>query len=658
MPKVAPYPKRIGLEESAIGADNLFELAIESSPTGVLILGPEGTIAFANHEVERQFGYTREELIGQPVELLLPEGLGRQVEADRKHCSSCPPAWQTGSGGELMGRRKDRSNAPVEIGVNPIRTRRGFYMVTIVDVAHRPRLDQTSSASHAESLRFEQLVSELSMQFIDLPPSDMDAAIRESQRSIVEALDLDGSALFQLSNDGDLLYTHGWWRPEVAALPERLSARERFPWMLEKLKAGELVYLSSLDGAPDGVDRASLSLFRAKSIVAIPLSVTRRIIGAMIFSVAREKRRWPPETLQRLRVVASTFAGVLAYRHSGDALRQALAEVERLSEKLRADSVHLRSEADSTLAISGVVGQSSAIRRVQEQVRQVAESDATVLLLGETGSGKELFASQIHELSRRRGRPMVRVNCAAIPTTLIESELFGRERGAYTGALSRQIGRFELADKSTIFLDEIGDLLPDIQVKLLRVLEEKQIERLGSSKATKIDTRIITATHRDLEKRMETDTFREDLYYRLNVFPIRVPPLRERTEDIPLLVWRFVEDFSKALGKRVESITKDNMGALQRYAWPGNVRELRNMVERAVIVADTPRLTIALPQCSAAATRRSVRLADVEREHIKSVLDSTGWRVRGAAGAAERLGFKATTLETRMAKLGLKRPRP
>ena len=290
-------------------------------------------------------------------------------------------------------------------------------------------------------------------------------------------------------------------------------------------------------------------------------------------------------------------------------------------------------------------------------MRQVAETDATVLLLGETGSGKELFASQIHELSRRRGRAMVRVNCAAIPATLIESELFGREKGAYTGALSRQIGRFELADGSTIFLDEIGDLPPDVQVKLLRVLEEKQIERLGSSKAIKVDTRIIAATHRDLEKRIEADTFREDLYYRLNVFPIRVPPLRERTEDIPMLVWRFVEDFSKAFGKQIESITKDNIAMLQRYAWPGNVRELRNVVERAMIVANGPRLTIALPQGSAAATRRSVRLADVEKEHIKGVLDSTAWRIRGVGGAAERLGLKATTLETRMAKLGLQRPR-
>ena len=330
--------------------------------------------------------------------------------------------------------------------------------------------------------------------------------------------------------------------------------------------------------------------------------------------------------------------------------------MRRLSDQLRADNVYLRHEVDSSLDTSRV-GRSAAIRRVEEQVRQVAATDATVLLLGETGSGKEVFASQIHELSRRRGRGMVRVNCAAIPATLIESELFGREKGAYTGALTRQVGRFELADGSTIFLDEIGDLPTDVQVKLLRVLEDKQVERLGSSKVTKIDTRIIAATHRDLEKRIEADTFREDLYYRLNVFPIRVPPLRERTEDIPMLVWRFVEDFSAAFGKRVESIPKDNMEMLQRYAWPGNVRELRNLVERAVIGASGPRLTIALPQPSAGAARRSVRLADVEREHIKGVLDSTRWRVRGVGGAADQLGLKATTLETRMAKLGLQRPR-
>jgi transcriptional regulator with GAF, ATPase, and Fis domain len=291
-----------------------------------------------------------------------------------------------------------------------------------------------------------------------------------------------------------------------------------------------------------------------------------------------------------------------------------------------------------------------------DQIQEVAATDSTVLLLGETGVGKELFATQIHELGARRSRPMIRVNCAAIPATLIESELFGREKGAFTGALAQQVGRFELAHGSTIFLDEIGDLPPDVQVKLLRVLEEGQIERLGSPHPVKVDTRVIAATHRNLEQRIAEGTFREDLYYRLNVFPIHVPPLRDRTEDIPLLVWRFVEEFSKSFGRHVDVISEDSLAALQQYSWPGNIRELRNVVERAMITLSGNRLTLTLPQGSAAGARRSSKLVDVEREHIRSVLESTGWRIRGAGGAADKLGLKPTTLETRLAKLGLKRP--
>ena len=302
------------------------------------------------------------------------------------------------------------------------------------------------------------------------------------------------------------------------------------------------------------------------------------------------------------------------------------------------------------------MGKSSAVRNVLEQIQLVSATDSTVLLLGETGTGKELFARQIHELSARHARAMVRVNCAAIPATLLESELFGREKGAFTGALSRQVGRFELADHSTIFLDEIGDLPVEVQVKLLRVLEERQIERLGNPKPIRVDIRVIAATHRNLEERIRDGRFREDLFYRLNVFPIQVPPLRDRVDDIPLLVWRFVEEFSKTFAKRIDTIDQDNLTALQHYSWPGNIRELRNVVERAIITASGNRLTIPVPQRSAAAAKRSAKLADVEREHIRSVLESGGWRIRGAGGAAEQLGLPPTTLEARLAKLGLKRP--
>jgi formate hydrogenlyase transcriptional activator len=304
-----------------------------------------------------------------------------------------------------------------------------------------------------------------------------------------------------------------------------------------------------------------------------------------------------------------------------------------------------------------IIGRSSAIRRVLSQLQQVAATDSTVLLLGETGTGKELLATHLHGLSARRVRPMVRVNCAAIPATLMESELFGRERGAFTGALAREIGRFELAHRSTIFLDEIGDLPPDLQVKLLRVLEERQIERLGSPKVIDVDVRIIAATHRNLEQKIGEGGFREDLFYRLNVFPIQVPALRDRTEDIPLLVWHFVDEFSKAFGKQIEAIPRENMLALQRYSWPGNTRELRNVVERAMIVATGTQLTIGLPTVSSPAKRSSARLMDIEKEHIRSVLETTMWRIRGVSGAAERLGLRPTTLESRMAKLGLNRPK-
>jgi formate hydrogenlyase transcriptional activator len=304
-----------------------------------------------------------------------------------------------------------------------------------------------------------------------------------------------------------------------------------------------------------------------------------------------------------------------------------------------------------------MVGNSPALVEAHALARRVAGTDSTVLLLGETGTGKELFASLIHDLSLRRVRPIVRVNCGAIPPTLIESELFGRERGAFTDAIARQIGRFELADRSTIFLDEIGDLPSEVQVKLLRVLEDRQIERLGNPKSIPVNVRIIAATHRSLEENVAAGSFRSDLFYRLNVFPIHVPPLRERIEDIPALVWHFIREFSEAFGKRIESIAPATMAQLTQYPWPGNIRELRNVVERAMVVAGGPQLTIRMPSAVSRGASLSAKLADVQKAHIHRVLESVGWRIRGVGGAADRLGLRPTTLETRMMKLGLFRPR-
>jgi transcriptional regulator with GAF, ATPase, and Fis domain len=294
------------------------------------------------------------------------------------------------------------------------------------------------------------------------------------------------------------------------------------------------------------------------------------------------------------------------------------------------------------------------MRKVLGQVEQVARTDATVLLLGETGTGKELLARAIHRLSARKDRPLVTVNCASLPPTLIESELFGREKGAYTGALTRMAGRFELADRSTLFLDEIGELPLELQSKLLRFLEEGSFERLGSSKPIHVDVRIVAATNRDIGQEVKDGKFRRDLFYRLNVFPIVIPPLRERREDIPLLVRAVVKEFQKKMGKEIESIPKKTMEALRTYSWPGNVRELRNLIEHAMILSKGKILNIQVPKPASSETYSAGTLEDMERMHVMAVLEKTGWRISGQGGAAELLGLKRTTLYSKIKKLGIR----
>jgi transcriptional regulator with GAF, ATPase, and Fis domain len=382
-------------------------------------------------------------------------------------------------------------------------------------------------------------------------------------------------------------------------------------------------------------------------------ALTRRSWMSHLESMARE-HEMTPAVLEPLRLLTSVVRQALARYDSHAALQTAQDEIRMLRERLGSEQGFLRRE----IRVRGsriIVSESRAIKSVLAQVEQVARTPATVLLFGETGSGKEVFAQAIHELSSRYQRPMIKVSCGAIPASLIESELFGRERGAYTGALSRQIGRFEAAHQSTILLDEIGELPADVQVKLLRVLQERVIERLGSNQSIKVDVRIIAATNRNLEKAVEDKSFREDLFYRLNVFPIVVPPLRERVEDIPGLAWTFVDELSRSFGKSITSISKASLLELQRYPWPGNVRELRNIIERAVIVSAGPQLDVSAPAPPARVPQNAMTLIDLEVEHIRAILESTKWRVRGPGGAAERLGLKPTTLESRMARLGLKR---
>jgi PAS domain S-box-containing protein len=329
------------------------------------------------------------------------------------------------------------------------------------------------------------------------------------------------------------------------------------------------------------------------------------------------------------------------------------AEANQLKERSQIESDYLNGEAIVNQRHLKIVGRSPAIKRVLHKVEQVAPADSAVLISGETGTGKELIAQEIHRLSKRWEHSMVLVNCAALPSGLVESELFGRERGAYTGALSSQIGRFELGNGSTIFLDEVGELSLEVQAKLLRVLQEGEFQRLGSSKTHKVDVRVIAATNRDLGKEVRKGAFREDLYYRLSVFPIHIPPLRERVEDIPLLAFAFMEEFSTRMGKKITKMSCKAMEALQRHTWPGNIRELRNVIEHSVIISSGDMLKLSFIGESPTRDARPMTLSEAEREHILKTLESTGWRIKGPYGAAVRLDLQPSTLYSRMQKLGI-----
>jgi formate hydrogenlyase transcriptional activator len=345
----------------------------------------------------------------------------------------------------------------------------------------------------------------------------------------------------------------------------------------------------------------------------------------------------------------------------GIAVQNALAyqQIRELKEKLGQENVYLQDEVRNETHFEEIVGTSPALRRVLAKVETVASTDSTVLIYGETGTGKELIARAIHNLSPRHKNAFVKLNCAAIPTGLLESELFGHEKGAFTGAVSQRIGRFELANRGTVFLDEVGEIPLELQTKLLRVLQEREFERLGSSRTIRTDARLIAATNRDLAEMVEDQRFRSDLFYRLNVFPVRVPALRERKEDIPLLVRHFVQHFARRMNRVIDTIPSETMNALVRYPWPGNIRELQNVIERAVILSTGPVLRVPLqdlPDRPLVGSARPQTLEDAERAHILATLKETKWVLAGPNGAAARLGMNRATVYFRMKKLGIVKP--
>jgi formate hydrogenlyase transcriptional activator len=399
--------------------------------------------------------------------------------------------------------------------------------------------------------------------------------------------------------------------------------------------------------SPGVVER--LAAAGLKSICVLPLITRMHVLGTLNVGSVRENA-FSEADVDFLSQVAGQAA--IAIENA-----TAYQKIARLKDQLAEEKLYLQDEIRTDRNFGEIIGDSPAFRHVLEQVETVAPTDASVLILGETGTGKELIARALHDLSGRRERTFVKLNCAAIPTGLLESELFGHEKGAFTGAIMQKAGRFELADRGTLFLDEIGDIPLELQPKLLRALQEHEFERLGGTRTIKVDVRLVAATNRDLAQMINERQFRTDLYYRLSVFPISVPPLRERTDDIPKLVRYFTQKFARRMNKRVETISHDTMDALVRYPWPGNVRELENLIERAVILARGTTLQIPISELRSNSTETAspVTLEEAERDHIRRVLESSNGVVGGRNGAAAKLGMKRTTLQSKMKKLGIGR---
>ncbi|HMD36687.1 MAG TPA: sigma 54-interacting transcriptional regulator [Vicinamibacterales bacterium] len=624
------------------------ERAIVQAPNGVAICDEAGRMLVVNNHVASLFGYERGELVGCDLRTIVPD-------------ASFAPQWTDPSRRsaahvhELDGVRKDASLVPLTVAIERLRGgSERLFAASVIDLSAQRKIEARLTAAERQ-FAFQSLIAEVSTRCAAATADDVDAALGDIMERIAEALTIDRCVAYMPGVETTRLQIlFRWSRSHDAFAADDFDARDEMPWIMTKTDCGESVWADALEDLPDPIDREYLRKMGAHGCAAVPLTLNG-VRGALVVDTTIA-RSWSAEMVDRLRLTASVMAQALARKYDLQRTPGGSDETAPARARNGESAAILRRDASAVPTDRPIAADSVAIRRVLDQVHQVAPTTATVLLLGETGVGKEVFAQAIHSHSPRNRRPMIRVSCAAIPSALIESELFGRERGAFTGALSRQIGRFEAANGSTIFLDEIAEMPLDIQVKLLRVIQERTLERLGANDPVKVNVRIIAATNRSLEQAVAAGTFREDLFYRLNVFPIAIPPLRERVDDIPSLVWTFIDEFSRAFGKRIDSISKESLNALLRHSWPGNVRELRNVIEREMIIATGPTLTIAAPRPPSLQRRAvSSKLVDVEVEHIRSVLDGCGWRVRGTGGAAERLGVKPTTLESRMARLGITR---
>jgi len=597
-----PQPKTGESEQrkDSVHLEAVFESLFEFSPDAIVLADNQGRITKVNAQLERIFGYPRSELLGAFVEVLLPERFHALHPVHRKAYVAQPRTRPMGIGLELYGRRRDGTEFPVDIMLSPVETPDGRVTLTVIrDISERKSAER---------------------------------ALRQSEQKLRALFEFSPDAIVVTDKEGRLTEANaqveklfGYSREELMGQSVEILIPERFR---QTHPAHRSQYYGKAGIRPMG---RGLELYgRRKDGTEFPVDI-------MLGPIATAEGR----------VAMSIVRDLSEKKEREEALRRA--ELERR---------YLEEELNTEHRFEDIIGESLGLRRVLKQVETVAATDVTVLILGETGTGKDLIARAIHELSSRRDRTLVKLNCAAIPTGLLESELFGHERGAFTGAITQKIGRLELANKGSLFLDEVGDLPVEIQPKLLRALQEKEFERLGGTRTIPVDARLIAATNRDLAKMVADKEFRSDLYYRLRVFPILVPPLRDRREDIPLLVRYFVDMHARKLNRRIETIPDEVMRALWEWDWPGNIRELENFIERAVILSKGPGLRAPLSELEipgGITVEMNSNLENADREHILRVLRQAKGAIGGPNGAAVRLGLKRTTLNSKLKKLGIKR---
>ena len=652
----SPMHSSIANQSRCDGADPMlcreqatFETIFNTLSDAAVFTRIHGEIWLVNHAFTTLFGSHSQEVIGKPIALFYAD-TADDIASGRfqfhGHTGDIAKPF------EVRYRTNDRGTFIGETVSTAVKNGEGRvlgWLSLIRDITerkHTEALVQADLARLAKKHRYDSIISTVahSVHRSTTLQAVLDNAV-DAMRTHIERI--DGIEIFLREGEEAVLKAHTGLPDWLLEQIHRLPSPQGYTWKV--IRDGQPRYCADVD--QDSYIHPAARSFGVKSYLSMPITAEGKTAGAININ-SLQKHAFDDEELRLLAMVSEHLEMAIDNAQQAEALRNALAEVERLKNRLQAENVYLQEEITTAHHGGEMIGQSRALQQILRQVEQVAPTDATVLIQGETGTGKELIARAIHHRSPHQDRPLVKVNCATLPAGLVESELFGHEKGAFTGAFARKIGRFELADGGTIFLDEIGELPLELQAKLLRVLQEGEFERVGGSHTITVNVRVIAATNRDLATAVQAGCFRADLFYRLNVFPLTLPPLRERQDDIPLLVECFLSRMTTKLGKALTGISDESMARVMRYSWSGNVRELQNVIERAAILARGPIVEIddALEQRLPPSdhTLPATSLQEVERAHIIRVLAETHGIIEGPRGAARILGLHPNTLRFRL----------